>query len=357
MCTDFLIQAVDGTYVNGRTMEFAQDLKTQIHVRAPKVAGVLNGLDEEKMELTPTYGFVGTSAFNTSICTDGLNTAGLSTGALWLPGTQYQSPDLLHPERNVLSAFFINWMLAHCATTDDVRRALNDQAVRVIGGKWMAKVGPTHFPVHDADGKSIVIEFLDGKPVITDNNDVGVLTNRPTFPWHLENLRNYVGLSFVDTDSTRFDALLVENAGHGTGLAGLPGNSTPPSRFVRMAYLKKFALQAASADDAQALAFHLLNTVDIPRGTVASKKPKSDEAPTAVPLTPRSEAYVQPQEDYDYDFTQWVVVKDLTHRVLNIRTSTSTLAWSVDLKDLDFKGLNGKNLPIPTGPVALPLPR
>lgn len=338
MCTDFLIQAADGAWVNGRSMEFGADLHTQVYVRAPKVSGVLQGLDGESMALTPRYGFVGTSSFATSICTDGLNTAGLSAGALWLPGTQYQEPSLLHPGRNVLCGFFVNWMLAHCATTADVRQALESDQVRVVGGQWLAKVGPLHFPVHDAQGNSIVIEFIDGKPNIYDN-PVAVLTNRPVFPWHLDNLRNYVNLSPWDTGSLTLGSLDVQSTGHGTGLAGLPGNATPPSRFVRAAYLKQFALQASTAAQAQTLAFHLLNTVDIPLGTVRAKSQPTVVNPKGV----------------EYDYTQWAVVKDLTNLVFNVRMHTSPLAWNVDLKTLDFVGLNGKQIAIPAGPVALPL--
>lgn len=338
MCTDFLIQAADGAWVNGRSMEFGTDLRTQLYVHAPGQAGVLQGLEGESLAITPAYGFVGTSSFSTSLCTDGLNTAGLSAGALWLPGTQYQKAEWLHPGRNVLCGFFVNWMLAHCATTDEVREALLTDKVRVVGGKWLEKVGPLHFAVHDARGKSIVIEFLNGEPVISDN-PVAVLTNRPEFPWQLQNLRNYVNLSPWDTPSIELGSLTVASTGHGTGLAGLPGNAAPPSRFVRMAILKQYALQAKTAAEAQTLAFHLLNTVDIPLGTVRAK----------------TEPSVLNPEGVEYDYTQWVVVKDLTHRVLNVRMHSSTLAWTVDLKTLDFAGLSGKQLPIPAGPVALPL--
>lgn len=339
MCTDFLIQSSDGAWVNGRSMEFGQELHTKIYVHAPKQRAVLQGLAGEEFELTPAYGYVGTSALNLPVVTDGLNTAGLSTGALWLPGTQYQSPS--QSSRNVFCAFFVNWMLGNCATTDDVRHALERDEVRVIGGKWVAEVGPLHFPVHDAKGNSIVIEFLEGKAVISENK-VAVLTNQPPFPWHLENLRNYVNLSGMDSQpgprkedlQVQVGNLTIVQTGHGTGLSGLPGNSTPPSRFVRTAFLKQFSTQPKTAEEATALAFHLLNCVDIPKGTVGYKNPQGHD---------------------EYDYTQWVVVKDVTHRLFHVRAYGSPLAWSVDLKSLDFQTLNGKQIPIPTSKLALPL--
>lgn len=83
------------------------------------------------------------------------------------------------------------------------------------------------------------------------------------------------------------------------------------------------------------LAFHPLNCVDIPKGSVGDK--------TLLGST-------------EYDYTQWVVVKDVTNRLLNIRVYGSPLTWSLDLKTLDFAALNGKQIPIPTSKVALPLP-
>jgi len=336
MCTDFLIQSGDGAWVNGRSMEFGAELGTKIYVQAPKQKAVLRGLAGEEFETTPDYGYVGTSSWDLPVVTDGLNTAGLSTGALWLPGSQYQSPSLSH--KNVFCAFFVNWMLSHCATTDDVRAALESGAVRVIGSEWVAKNGPLHFPVHDARGSSIVIEFLEGKPVISEN-PVAVLTNQPTFPWHLDNLRNYVSLGAWDTEEVKLGSLTVTRTGHGTGLDGLPGNATPPSRFVRAAYLKQYALQQATAAETAVLAFHLLNSVDIPQGTVRARTKPTQSNPEGV----------------EYDYTQWAVVKDLTNRLFNIRVYGSPLTWNLDLKNLDFAGLNGKQIPIPTGKVALPL--
>jgi choloylglycine hydrolase len=135
------------------------------------------------------------------------------------------------------------------------------------------------------------------------------------------------------------DNLTAENTGHGTGLAGLPGNATPPSRFVRTTYLKQFALQAKTAADAQSQAFHLLNAVDIPLGTVRTKTTPSILNPEGV----------------EYDYTQWVIVKDITNRIFNIRMYNSPLVWNIDLKTLDFSALNGRQIPVPQEQVALPL--
>jgi hypothetical protein len=53
---------------------------------------------------------------------------------------------------------------------------------------------PIHIAVHDTAGNNIVIEFIEGKVNVYDN-PIGVMTNAPTFDWHLTNLRNYVNLA------------------------------------------------------------------------------------------------------------------------------------------------------------------
>ncbi len=331
MCTDFLIGATDGTIVNGRSMEFGIDLKGALIVRAPGKSAGLVGWLEDKLHLVPKYGYVGVTSFGLPVCSDGVNSQGLSTGALWLPGSEYQAPDA--KATNVFCGFFVDWLLGNCATVAEVRQALESGAVRVVGDRWVAKAGPLHFPVHDAAGNSIVIEFLGGQPVISDN-PVKVLTNLPTFPWHLTNLQNYVSLTPWDADPMTVGDLTVSRPGHGTGLAGLPGNATPPARFIRTALLKQFADQPTTAAEAQSLAFHLLNAVDIPKGTVRARKSDGE---------------------VECDYTQWVVVKDLTNRVITIRMAASPMPWSLDLKTVDFESMNGRQIAIPAA-MSNPLP-
>jgi choloylglycine hydrolase len=56
--------------------------------------------------------------------------------------------------------------------------------------------------------------------------------------------------------------------GSGSGLHGMPGDFTPPSRFVRAAIYSQSAAPNATAEDAVLSAFHILNQFDIPKGSV-----------------------------------------------------------------------------------------
>ena len=54
--------------------------------------------------------------------------------------------------------------------------------------------------------------------------------------------------------------------GQGSGMFGLPGDFTPPSRFVRAVAFSQLVFEAKTGYDAILEAFHVLNQFDIPKG-------------------------------------------------------------------------------------------
>ena len=99
-------------------------------------------------------------------------------------------------------------------------------------GSPQGAVAGAHFFLQDKSGKSLVVEPVDGTLKVHDA-PLGVMTNAPTYDWHMTNLANYVNLSVKDIDQTKVGGVTVPAFGAGTGLLGLPGDFTPPSRFVR----------------------------------------------------------------------------------------------------------------------------
>ncbi|RKG90380.1 linear amide C-N hydrolase [Corallococcus terminator] len=337
MCTDFLITGTDSRIstnyaVNGRSMEFGVDLKSQLMVHAKgesfqsKGPGLKPGL-----KWTSTYGYVGLTALTDAITVDGMNTAGLCVGALWLPGSTY--PSVTQPAQALALVDFVNWALGTCATVADVKAALSSGNVQVWEGDLLAKLLPLHFPIHDAGGNSIVVECTHGTLNVYDN-PVGVCTNNPPFPQQLENLGNYANLSPWDAKPTELGLQSFSPSGHGSGMRGLPGDSTPPARFVRATYLKQYAQPLSSSGDATTLAFHILNTVDIPLGTSRSVDKQGKDA---------------------VDYTQWATVKDLTGLTYSVRFYGNPCVYSVNLNTLDFSTSAGKPFPVPTTPTSIDL--
>lgn len=333
MCTDFIVVAQDSSVVVGRSMEFAKDLRSELAVHAAgRESRSVGPGGKPGLSWRSKHGFVGLTGLGTPLLTDGLNTAGLSIGALWLPGSTY--PAVTEPARALALVQFVSWVLGNFDSVAQVKQALEGGEVQVWEGDWLAQHLPLHFAIHDRHGHSIVVEYDDRELHVHDNK-VGVLTNVPTFPMHLQNLRNYVSLTPYDTESVQLGGATFDRPGCGTGLLGIPGDSTPASRFVRAAYLKQFSRPVADAAAASNLAFHLLNAVDIPLGI--SRAPQTDP-PTNGPTD---------------DYTQWVVVKDLTHGIFNMRLYDSPLAYSVDLNKLDFAALDGQTIALPVGRLSI----
>lgn len=326
MCTDFLLQAVDGSVVIGRSMEFGKNLASQILVvgqgtptqsPAPDFASGLGWAAQ--------YGYVGlNTASDPSLITDGMNEAGLSIGALWLPVSTY-ARTVADASRALRVDLFTGWVLGNYTTVGDVRQALN--GVEVWGNDVLQAELPVHFSIHDAAGGSIVVEFMNGQTQVYDN-PVAVTTNAPPFPWHLANIGTYVGLAALDAASIDIGGFSCDPPGHGSGMRGLPGDSTPPSRFIRTVFQKQFATRPADSIEACSLALHLLNTVDIPLGTS------------------------QPQEkSVGDDYTQWAVVKSLRDLTLSYRTYDNPTVMRIDLTKLGLSSPGERSYAMPTEPV------
>jgi choloylglycine hydrolase len=124
----------------------------------------------------------------------------------------------------------------------------------------------------------------------------------------------------------------LEPIGQGTGLLGIPGDYTPPHRFVRATALACAALQPATASEGANLAFHILNSVDIPLGAIAGRESASNGATTPAPNAPARAGGLT------YDLTQWVTVSDLTNKIYYFRTYKNLAIRKVELKKVSFNG-------------------
>ena len=311
-CTEILVKAKDASVVNVRSMEFEVDLKSALNVqpRGAEFTSIVNG-KAIGLKWTNKYGFVYMNAMGYPVALDGLNEAGLSFGALYLPGfTQYQTVPVGEESKGLWNLEVGLWILGNFSTVEEVRAAVS--SVYVCQNATIG-VSPLHYNITDASGKSIIIEYTSQGLQVFDNN-AGVLTNSPPYDWHMANLRNYLNLSPNNPDSTSFDNEYFAPIGQGAGLVGLPGDWSPPSRFIKTAIMSHYALEPNNAPEAVNFALHFINGVDIPKGVSRiNSKGKSE-----------------------YDYTQWIVVRDLTNRKYMFRTYDNLQVRSIDLNKLDF---------------------
>ncbi len=319
-CTDFIVQSKDGSCVNGRSLEFALDLQSnlQLFPRKQLVATKAPG-DKTGLTWTSKYGFLGVCPLGMNFPFDGLNEAGLSFGYLWLPGyTQYPTVPIQEMKNALDFTDFGTWLLGNFSTIAEVREAI--KTVRIWGHPVpQLGVPPIHVAIHDAKGNSLVVEFVGGEMKVYDN-PMSVLTNSPPFDWQLANLPNYLNLNPENPNSTSFKGVTLAPQGQGFGFLGLPGDFSPPSRFVKIATFLRFAKQTANSQEALCLAQHLLNSVDIPLGV--ARDPGKDTG----------------------DYTQWIVIKDLSQKVFYFRSYNDLSLKMIDLKKLSFSEPNKNSL-------------
>ena len=93
-----------------------------------------------------------------------------------------------------------------------------------------------------------------------------MLTNSPGFEWQLTNLNNYVNLFPGTAPAQDLGTTPLKSFGAGSGFLGIPGDVTPPSRFVRAAFYQSTAPLQDSAEKTVLQGFQILNNFDIPVG-------------------------------------------------------------------------------------------
>ncbi len=274
MCTGIMLRTKDGSTVHGRTVEFGITIDTSI-------AFVPRGYEftgqtplGRGLKYVAKYAAVGVIAFTDVKLLDGLNEAGLAVGAFYFPSfAEYPTVTEENQNRGLSPGDFPNWLLTQFATVDEVRHMVQNEAIVItpaILPGWGPEPPPFHYVVYDKTGASIVIEPVGGKLIIHDN-PLGVITNSPTFDWHMINLRNYISLDPLNVPAVEVAGETLQQLGQGNGMLGLPGDFSPPSRFVRAAVFSATALPSETADKGIEQIFHILNNFDIPVGVTRAK--------------------------------------------------------------------------------------
>ncbi len=268
-CTGIMLKTKDGKNVSGRTLEFGVEVSTSL-IAVPKdfqfVGKTGNG---DGLKYKSKYAMTGIITYSDINIADGMNSAGLSAGAFYFPTFAEYTPLTKENQSKALSPVdFNNWILASFATVDEVKKAIENEEVVIVPtvlDGWGDKAPPFHYIVYDKSGKSIVIEPVKGKLVVYDN-PLGVMTNSPTFDWHMTNLRNYTYLKAENAGSMTINGVTFKQLGQGSGMYGIPGDFTPPSRFVRATAFIATALPVETTYQAIGEVFHILNNFDIPKG-------------------------------------------------------------------------------------------
>ncbi|MFZ5584742.1 MAG: linear amide C-N hydrolase [Thermodesulfobacteriota bacterium] len=317
-CTGIVIQSKDGAWVYARTMEFGADIVSfnLIAVGRGRDYSGTTPAGKPGLAWKVKYGHVGFNPFGMPLVADGINEKGLACGGFYLPGyAQYQEYSDEERSRTISNLDFVSWVLGSFARVAELRAALGQ--VRVVGAALAQGGGapPLHYIVVDETGEALVIEYVDGRLALHECS-VGVITNSPPYGWHLTNLRNYVGLSALNRPSVKIGHEQIAQIGQGSGAVGLPGDFTPPARFVRAAFLAHAAYLGENALETVLSSFRILNQFDIPRGAIRAEYAGRVLA----------------------DATQWTSAADLRNRRYYFHTEYSRRVRVVDLAGVNLDG-------------------
>lgn len=268
-CTGLRLKAKDGSFVNGRTLEFGVQLDTSILFIPRDYAFKGTTPQGPGHTYKSKYAAIGAIAFDNIALLDGMNEKGLSVGTFYFPGYARYSKITAENKSKALSPIdFPNWVLTQFATVEEVKAALPQVVISpTVYSGWGSEAPPFHYVVYDKSGKSIVIEPIEGELVVSDN-PLGVFTNSPGFDWHMTNVRNYINLTPFNVKPLDVDNIVLAPFGQGSGMVGMPGDFTPPSRFVQAAIFSITSLPSKNSEEAVLQAFHILNQFDIPVGNI-----------------------------------------------------------------------------------------
>lgn len=320
-CTGIALNSADGCHIQARTIENATEPLPSHWVVIPRGHKIQsftpsgrNGLSFEAK-----YGIIGLTVVREEFIAEGINEEGLSAGLFFFP--DYGSYQKYEPSHNAITLGdlqVVTWMLSRFATIDQLKQGIKE--VRIVG---LDKTAVVHWRIGERSGRQVVMEIVDGKVEFFENT-VGVITNSPGFKWHLTNLNNYINLYPGSAADHKLSQQPLHPIGGNSGFLGLPGDATPPSRFVRAAFYRATAPQQPTGEQTILQAFHLLNNFDVPIG-IEHPAGKAPDMPSA---------------------TQWTSAIDLTRRRVYYKTAYNNTIRCIDLEQIDFTRIRYQSHPL-----------
>jgi penicillin V acylase-like amidase (Ntn superfamily) len=313
-CTRALYVAKDGTVIVGRSMDWGEDMMSNMWVlpRGMKRDG-RGGRNTISWE--SKYGSLIVSAYDIGTA-EGMNEKGLVVNELALVESDYGSPAV--GAKVISLSTWPQYVLDNFATVEEAVADLRKETFRVqtvvLGTGRPANM---HLVISDPSGDSAVFEYVDGKLVIHHGKQYTVMTNSPTYDKQLAIMEYW------------------KDAG---GLSkSLPGTSRAADRFVRASFLLDVLPDEVSP-------------------TYISGSPQQSfkfQAPMAVLSLMRSVGtplgFANEEQPW-VSSTIWRTVSDSTNRVVVFDSALTPATFWVKLDDLDLnKGAPVKKLQLAGG--------
>ncbi|OYX88570.1 MAG: hydrolase [Azorhizobium sp. 32-67-21] len=313
-CTRAMYVADNGLVITGRTMDWAEDMHTNLWAFPRGISrDGAGGANTPKW--TSRYGSVIASGYDVGSA-DGMNEAGLVANLLYLAESDYGQPD---GKPAISISLWAQYVLDNFGSVAEAVEALSKETFRVIAPKLPNGQGAQlHLSISDSTGDSAIFEYLGGKLVVHHGKKFNVMTNSPSFDQQLALDSYWEGIG---------------------GLTFLPGTNRAADRFARASFLikaiptkvdpsyisavpdRKFEYQAAAS------VLGVMRGVSVPLGITTPNQPNISS-------------------------TLWRTISDQTNKIYFFDSSTSPNSFWVPLADLDLKqGAPVKKLTLEGGKV------
>ena len=268
MCTALTLQTKDGYHLFGRNMDLSYSFHQEV-ILLPRNYGCKERVNGKLRR--NKYAIIGMAALidDYPAFADAMNEKGLGCAGLNFPGYSYVEDAPVAGKQNLAPYDLILWILSNFETVDEVAKELQQVELVAVPINEETPLATLHWIVADKNGKSIVVEKTKEKFSVYEN-PVGVLTNSPTFAWHLTNLNEYIKATPIQPSNTKWGDKELRPLGVGGGTNGLPGGLSGVDRFVRIAYLRANSPEIEDLDLGISQFYHLLNNVAMPMGSVIS---------------------------------------------------------------------------------------
>jgi len=323
-CTGITLHARDGATVSARTIDWAEAETKNIYMIIPRghtEQSLLPDGSQNGLQFTAKYGFVGLGAERPEFVIDGTNEVGLNAALFYFPDYgEYQKYDETMRDITLSDMQVVSWILANFATIDEVKENINN--VRIVGVEPGSST--THWRITEPNGRVAVLEIINGTPTFHED-EIGTIANAPSFTWQHTNLNNYVNLKSGTAAPMQLGPDTLKSFSGGTGLLGLPGDFSSPSRFVRAAFFSNMVVQQQNGPDTINQAFHILNNFDVPFGTAFAPGREPVKMPSA---------------------TQWTIASDLKNKVIYYHTM-----FNRTIRRIDMNAINFDTVPMQSGPL------
>lgn len=197
---------------------------------------------------------------------DAVNEHGLAMAGLnFVKNAKFTSNDV-NKSISLTQFELLPFILGKCKSLNDAKNILKNTCLVDTPFDVSTPVSELHYLI--SDGKtSIAAEPCEDGFKLYDN-PFGVLTNNPPFPYHRDNISNYMNLGKNSPENKFGKNLPLEPYSRGLGAFGMPGDLSSSSRFIRAAFGVANAEKKTLENESVAQVFHILSSVNQTEGLV-----------------------------------------------------------------------------------------